>query len=1602
MPTLKEKAQSLLDAGATPEQVRAGFEKKYGIDLKSVPADTEMSRIPIVVQQLKDRDRRVTIGPAGMPMAADLEMDPRVERVVDGIESVASGAGQLLVGPAAAVHGLGKGLTAQVMRLHNAAMPAIEAVTGNKGLAYSEEDMASPFLSIGEKLGYNVEVPAVTDPQKQVPASIAQQYSGIIEVLENRSRDPVLDQIGADLNDNIAGLAQLIATTAGFTTETVGDSFEATSNMFSQLPSAIVGGTAGSLDALRQLGFDGVTTQPATLLMTVLPAARALRGNPAAMRILRSNPQAAKALDALNRLDDHVKHTRVGEAVHKVSQHPIYQKVIRDAKLGAVVGAVSQVALELDLSPLAAATSGALLGGATGRVLAGALALKPWMRAAAAQNFADRFASDDVDVTEALRFAVERAEQARTTTESAAQRSGGLGRRRETGVGTEGEAPPSPREMADVRDDFARDRRKIEKADPLGQRGVATVDLDPAVRAAERRDLTRALDSLEGDDATTVALREGLEKRLRALDEVDDAEAFVKEQLDDPAVQADIYERVGDAYDAAMRAGDEEYAAKLDELYQAIDAKQPRKVARMVWDDDVGQFIRDETPELLGSTPITLEDAAYLGDPAASWRRRTVAERAKRELIDSGDYVVIKGGPRHDMTVLADGSVKFRSAGTKGINRLRKIKDLDPTLREELVKVHESMPGSRDLSTSMGVVLDVLHDDSLSMLYSGEARRSFAGYLAKRLDLADDAEARFVENMAGDDGVLMGLARGALGSGDLPGDMALHYTDAKGVARTARLGTRDGRLGLATEWKWKQLSKDPKKMREMLADAMHTALHQQAINKGYIGLAEGVRRAHQVGSGGRRVVNLEPGLDPEMLPEGFATPQQAFERTLIRAMKGESLPPTIELDAPTFAIDEMGGLTRSEATTPPLSLAQLMDDYSGKRNLPASFADAMVENGLTLDDIGPAMQRIRDRFLETPAADLDWMDFIADRAKGVPKQPKPKVVALHRDWRRSMGVQMNVLEAMQDVMSLGQNLNRMAKIGLTGRSSAGHVRNHLQGAFSTAIREGRSLPSVWGRFIESSKMLYDWQTGKITKDDPRWALINELSKTNLFTGNPITAEIGTIEAQRGTMNKFRGIVGIAAEDKMRSGAGLFGLRKAGIGAANVLAWGFEKALQAYQLNDDLWKFDTAYHAADSLLRDARQLLDHEYIEAWTGRDGWVEVGRRDVEKLPIIAKAAAEYANELHFNYVDVPLYVQKLRKAPLVGAASPFVTWAYKAVDMPAKPGLMSAVYGSTAGIPFRSNSAALLKRQVKSALALGARRFITQATLRQTLDEDRDFLSRIATYGGTTAAPALWAGNDPRYREMVPLQSLSLSEGSLTLAKTGLLGIYGIVNAVDKDISNQPRAKGDKRKLLRTTDRIRAGKFISPREMLDLVGLGGGFFNDLYRDLTDPKYGTEASVDEIFARHAINATAYLFGGTIADTGALAKALLDPTSQMTSYGRRASTGMIRESIAGWYAREMIGLGMARMDISKITAKDLGRVKSSLVKQRLSPLRKEYKAAAEQLRAAEERGDAVQVRALAAKQAELRETMQAAGDEIGEIMEPYIEWVQTRQAELED
>jgi len=388
--------------------------------------------------------------------------------------------------------------------------------------------------------------------------------------------------------------------------------------------------------------------------------------------------------------------------------------------------------------------------------------------------------------------------------------------------------------------------------------------------------------------------------------------------------------------------------------------------------------------------------------------------------------------------------------------------------------------------------------------------------------------------------------------------------------------------------------------------------------------------------------------------------------------------------------------------------------------------------------------------------------------------------------------------------------------------------------------------------------------------------------------------------------------------------------------------------------------------------------------------------------LPIIAKAAAEYANELHFNYADVPLYVQKLRKAPLVGAASPFVTWAYKAVDMPAKPGLMSAVYGSTGGIPFRSNSAALLKRQVKSALALGARRFITQATLRQTLDEDRDFLSRIATYGGTTAAPALWAGNDPRYREMVPLQSLSLSEGSLTLAKTGLLGIYGIVNAVDKDISNQPRAKGDKRKLLRTTDRIRAGKFISPREMLDLVGLGGGFFNDLYRDLTDPKYGTEASVDEIFARHAINATAYLFGGTIADTGALAKALLDPTSQMTSYGRRASTGMIRESIAGWYAREMIGLGMARMDISKITAKDLGRVKSSLVKQRLSPLRKEYKAAAEQLQAAEERGDAVQVRALAAKQAELRETMQAAGDEIGEIMEPYIEWVQTRQAELAD
>lgn len=104
-----------------------------------------------------------------------------------------------------------------------------------------------------------------------------------------------------------------------------------------------------------------------------------------------------------------------------------------------------------------------------------------------------------------------------------------------------------------------------------------------------------------------------------------------------------------------------------------------------------------------------------------------------------------------------------------------------------------------------------------------------------------------------------------------------------------------------------------------------------------------------------------------------------------------------------------------------------------------------------------------------------------------------------------------------------------------------------------------------------------------------------------------------------------------------------------------------------------------------------------------------------------IAKGASKFATDFIFDYDRVPGLIQWQRRAPLVGAASPFSTFAYKALEIPGvKRGLPSAIMNATDGVV--SNSSKVNGALAGKAMGQWVKQNYIAAGARATAqDEDR-----------------------------------------------------------------------------------------------------------------------------------------------------------------------------------------------------------------------------------------------------------------------------------------
>lgn len=324
--------------------------------------------------------------------------------------------------------------------------------------------------------------------------------------------------------------------------------------------------------------------------------------------------------------------------------------------------------------------------------------------------------------------------------------------------------------------------------------------------------------------------------------------------------------------------------------------------------------------------------------------------------------------------------------------------------------------------------------------------------------------------------------------------------------------------------------------------------------------------------------------------------------------------------------------------------------------------------------------------------------------------------------------------------------------------------------------------------------------------------------------------------------------------------------------------------------------------------DNPQQVDHYLVHDTTGKKHYVDFGSKEYNDL--IAKAAANRANQMFFDYGDVTGLTKFIRSQPALGILSPFFTYATKAIDLPGKAGLGTRIVQGSQGW-IGSNSPKVLRNQAVAQALEGVRRsVIMHASKQGLLDKSNEDLVRAVQYMPNDMKPQFILGmSSPSHLAIASMGNWNAFDQTLTAARLASQLL------VDKGALDPARAKEDP-KAARLLYLSETGQLASAADALALIGLGGSAITDLLAKVQDAdkpggKGVTMASLVQSFG------PAVLGGGadTIRD---LSVGYLDEDSPYTSRYSGTSTKdqNVTEDFTRWAIRKTTGMGWKALNIS--------------------------------------------------------------------------------------
>ena len=186
----------------------------------------------------------------------------------------------------------------------------------------------------------------------------------------------------------------------------------------------------------------------------------------------------------------------------------------------------------------------------------------------------------------------------------------------------------------------------------------------------------------------------------------------------------------------------------------------------------------------------------------------------------------------------------------------------------------------------------------------------------------------------------------------------------------------------------------------------------------------------------------------------------------------------------------------------------------------------------------------------------------------------------------------------------------------------------------------------------------------------------------------------------------------------------------------------------------------------------------------------------------ILAESGARIANNLYVDYFERPTYLTKLANSKLLGITSPFITWAWKTMDIPlpvvGKKGLVGHVLGKEPIIS-STDSAGVLRRQSLRDVWRGVRRAAAVEGARQETFDDPKELRRAYAFDkkGVPAVSLMTAYGEPNvmyYNNMSGINPLSSSDLFMRgLTQTLLSGVNQLGKGPVDDLDEILAARSD-----------------------------------------------------------------------------------------------------------------------------------------------------------------------------------------------------------------